>query len=289
MPEPSVIKSRIRNYDREMKRKEYNESILERCTELLQSCCPNNIYEGLVLSAYLIEQSFKSELKKVNPLLYFDKKCISDEMEVRVALGKLSKEELNRLKTSTAKRCVAQMCEYKNELAAHKANLEELFKIRNSIIHSTDDLSLNEDSIAETAVSALRACRKYVIKYSGISADKFNPLTSSEFEKMQEKKRKKRIRELKEKIKGHKKIFEKLNQLERSQKIHSNLPKTDTDTWIEDTVQCPACGQLSLDKVGTVDFDWNPDGIIESGEYRYHCRCCELKLSEYEHEIISLF
>lgn len=124
-----------------MKRKEYNESALQRCIELLQSRDANEVYEGVVLSAYLIEQAFKAELKKVNLLLYFDKKNISDEMEVRVAMGKLSKEEWKRLKTSTAKRCIAQMCEYKKELSQYKANLEELFEIRNLIVHSTDDFS----------------------------------------------------------------------------------------------------------------------------------------------------
>lgn len=272
-----------------MKRKEYNKSILERCIELLQSRSPNEIYEGAVLSAYLIEQSFKSELKKVNPLLYFDKRSISDEAEVRVAIGKLSREELNRLKTSTGKRCIAQMCEYKNELEACRANLEELFETRNFIVHSTDDLPLNTNSIAETAVSALRACRKYVIKHSGVSSDEFNPLTSNEFEKLQEKKRNKRISDLKATLKEHKKIFERLSQAEISQKIHYNLPKTNSYTWIEETVECPSCEQSSLDKVGTVDFDWNPDGILTSGGYHYQCRVCELELSEYEYEIVSHF
>lgn len=170
-----------------IKRKEYNESVLKRCIELLQSRDFNEGYEGVVLSVYLIEQAFKAELKRVNLLLYFDKKNISDEMEVRVAMGKLSKEEWKRLKTSTAKRCVAQMCEYKKELSQHKANLEELFEIRNLIVHSTDGFSFNENSIAETAVSALRACRKYVIKHSGITPNEFNPLTSNEFEKLEEK------------------------------------------------------------------------------------------------------
>lgn len=38
-----------------MKRKEYNENVLEKCTELLQSRDANEVFEGLILSAYLIE------------------------------------------------------------------------------------------------------------------------------------------------------------------------------------------------------------------------------------------
>ena len=77
-----------------MKRKEFNESILDRCTEFLQSRDSGEVYEGVILATYLIEQSFKSELKKINPLLYFDRKSISDEMEVCIALKKLSKDRL---------------------------------------------------------------------------------------------------------------------------------------------------------------------------------------------------
>lgn len=272
-----------------MKRREYNENILGRCTELLQSRDPSEVFEGIVLSAYLIEQAFKNELKKINPLLYFDKKNISDEVEVRVALGKLSKEELGRLKTSSAKRCIAQMCEYKNELSPHKANFEELFEVRNSILHSTDDLSFDENSVAETAVSALRASRKYVIKHAGVYADEFDPLTSKEFEKLQETKHNQRINDLKDRLVEHRKSFEKLEEREVSSRLRSNLPKLDSYTWIEETFECPACEQTSFDKVGTVDFDWNPDGILTGGGYHYQCRVCELDLSEYEYELVSRF
>jgi len=270
-----------------MKRKQYNEDILERCTELLQSRNPSEIFEGAVLSAYLIEQAFKSELKKVNPLLYFDKRNISDETEIRIVMGRLQKEDLGRLKTSNAKRFVVQMCEYKSEIALHKANLEELFEIRNSVLHSIDDLLIDENSVAETAVSALRACRKYIIRHSGISAGEFNPLTSAEFEKLQERKHEERLNDLKLTLKEHRTIFEKLSESEILSKIHSNLPKIDNYTWIEETVECPACNQTALDKIGAVDVDWNPDGMLMGGGYSYLCRVCELDLSEYEYELVN--
>jgi hypothetical protein len=269
-----------------MKRKEFNNCILVRCIELLRSRLPSENYEGAILSAYLIEQSFKSELKKVNPLLVFDRRNISDDKEMCIALGNLSKEELSRLKTSTPKRCIAQMCEYKTKIAACRANLEELFDMRNLIVHSTDELPLDANSIAETAVSALRACARYIIKHSGINVDKFNPLTSKEFEQLQERKLKKRISDIKKTLMKHRKIFKALSQPEITNKFNTNVPKTDNYTWIEETIQCPACSQSSLDKVGMVDFDWNPDGIISSGGYSYHCRVCELALSEYEYEIV---
>ena len=241
-----------------IKRKEYNKNILERCTELLRSHDSSEIYEGVVLSAYLIEQAFKSELRKINTLLYFDRKNITDGTAISAATGKLSKEELMRLKTITANQCVTQMCKCKEELQNYKAKFEELFKIRNFILHSTDDLSLclDKNSASETSVSALRACRKYVVKYSGMVSDEFNPLTSSEFEKLEKDALNKRIVHLKIILKEHKKVFQRLSKQEVSLNIHNNLPKIDKYTWIEQTIRCPACKQLSFDKVGTVDFDW---------------------------------
>ena len=174
-------------------------------------------------------------------------------------------------------------------LQSHRANLDELFEMRNIILHSTNDLLIDNNSAAETAVSALRACRKYVIRYSGITSNEFNPLTSQEFERLQEKKHNKRIEDLKATLKKHKMIFRKFSQLEVSKRIAADLSKTDKYTWIEETIKCPACDQLSLDNVCAVDFERSPDGVLESAGCHYWCRVCELTLSEYEFMLAKAF
>jgi len=131
----------------------------------------------------------------------------------------------------------------------------------------------------------LRACRGLILKHCGISTRKFNPLTSREFDALQEAGKKRRLTALEERIADHRSEFEKLTELEVADRIRSNIPRLDGMTWIEDTVDCPACGQMSLDKVGAVDFDWNPDGILAGGSIRYQCRVCELDLSEHEYEL----
>jgi hypothetical protein len=198
-------------------------------------------------------------------------------------------EELSieEFRSNNAKRCIALMCEYRKELAPHKANLEELFWIRNNILHSTDDLVPDKSSAAETAVSALRVCRKYVISHSGVPSHAFDPLTSREFQKLQKKERNTRVSNLNATLREHRKIFEGVDKPEVARRIAINRPRTDSCTWIEETMECPACGQCSLDKVGAVDFDWNPDGVLAGSGVHYQCRVCDLELSEYEHELVS--
>ncbi len=261
--------------------------MLTRCSRYLQSNDPSEVYGGVVLAAYLIEQSFKCELREINPLLYVDRTSISEETEVRIALNKTSQAEREKLNTIKAKRCVAQMCIYKSELQSHRSLLEELFTIRNGILHSVEDLLIDPNSAAETAVSALRVCRTYVGRHAGVTATHVNPLTSKEFKQLEEDRRKKRISALKDMLKEHKTKYMKLNREEVSKKLKTNLPRTDECTWIEETIVCPACGESSLDKVGFVDFDWNPDGMLKSSGSQYQCRVCELELSEYEYGLME--
>ena len=262
-----------------------NENILKICIKALKSRRSNEVYDGIKLAAYLVEQAFKSELRKINPLLYFDRKNISDKTALLAAEKKMSSEELFRQKTCSATQCISAMTEYSPDLKSHAANIKELFVIRNFILHSTDDFSFEQNAHVETAVSALRACRKYITKNMGISSNEFNPLTTSEFEELQRKEHGKRINGLKAVLKKHKKRFNKLNPSEVKQKNLTNLPTTDNTTWIEETQNCPACKQPSFDKIGTVDFDWPPEGMDAYGKFYYQCRVCELELSEYEYEL----
>ena len=57
--------------------------------------------------------------------------------------------------------------------------------------------------------------------------------------------------------------------------------------WIEKTVECPACGQSSFDELGSVDFEWDHDGISDYVGFSWICRVCELELSNYELELVS--
>ncbi len=263
---------------------EYNKSLLEKCLDLLRSRNQPDRYEGVTLAAYLIEQTFKFYLKELNPLLYFERKS-SEEPEIKIVTGILTDEEIKSFATVKAQRCIAYICIYKPDLAPYRHNLEELFEIRNYIIHSVDDFLYDSVSATETAVSALRFCRDYVASYLGISQHELNPLTSEDFERFQSEEREKKIKVILDNIRDHRKIYKHLSEDKVQERIDTNLVETDEMMWVEETVECPACNQISLDKIVTVDFDWNPDGVLELSGHHYLCRVCELELSSYEYDI----
>jgi len=268
-----------------MKRVAFNKNLLKQCLAKLKSTDHNDIYEGVFSAAYLIEQSFKIELSRLSPILCFEFNTLSDERAMRIVLNRLSNTDRTSLAMIGGRKCIARMCLYDSGLQAQKTVLDELFKMRNQIVHSIDDFSFDANSAAETAVAALRLCGKYVIKHLGDVATKLNPLTSKGFQLLHGELHAKRVATLRAQLKEHRAKYEGLTAHEIAEKVGGIRVATDDCTWVEAGYTCPACGQASLDKVGSVDFDWNPDGILPGAGYSYMCRVCELDLSEHEYEL----
>jgi len=86
------------------------------------------------LLAYLLEQSFKSELRQINPLLYFDRKFISEETEIRIARNELSGDDARHIRTSGVRKVVGQCALLTSNYFHIKPNLDELFEMRNHIV-----------------------------------------------------------------------------------------------------------------------------------------------------------
>lgn len=274
-----------------MKRNEYNQSILENCLDKLQSSDGSNTYEGVVLAAYLIEQALKTKIRKTNPLLYFDPKELdknSGKM-VSIALGTISHEKLYNIKTITATRCIELICECDEKLKEHKSTLEELFKIRNFIVHSIDDTeAMNSDSATVIALKSLRACKSHIDSLFGTTTASLF-ISSEEFKQLYDKEQRKKFKELSNKIKKHKIIFDKLTKLQISLKIQHNWPKENIYLSNETLITCPACKQLSCDKIVDVDFDGADGEAIPFAVSYYRCRVCGLELSEYDYEELSSY
>lgn len=277
---------------KENSRKRYSKAILGECIDLLKSYDEGERYKGVVFAAYLVEQSFKHFLREINPFLYFSRRDLNPELIIKIASQKrLSPTEMLIAKTITPTECINYICIFEDELKEHRLTFEELFNVRNHILHSIDDLFLESEKAAETAVSALKASKNYISNYLEIENQELNPLTSKEFNKLQEEEHRKRLNNLKDILKYHRIISDKLTAKEIEARLRESrnlkLAGGSANSWVEETFECPACGQPSLDKIGSVDFDWNPDGIIESGGYSYSCRVCDLDLSEYEFNLAS--
>lgn len=78
-------------------------------------------------------------------------------------------------------------------------------------------------------------------------------------------------------------LKEKLSQLEIKERINNNEPKGFLlGKWTHHTIKCPACGQSSLDKfTGGANIE-NRD--ISHTEFIYHCRVCDLNITEEEYK-----
>lgn len=265
---------------------EYNKTLLNKSLDSLRSHDESERYEGVTIAAYIIEQTFKFYLRDLNPLLYFERRN-SENHEMRIATEALTEEDIKSFPTVKAQKCITYMCLYKLDLEPHRQNLEELFNVRNYIVHSIDDFLYDSDSATEAAVSALRFCRDYISEYLGINRENLNPLTTEDFERFQREERQKKISSIQSIVSDHRKIFEKLSKEAVVERLDKNLVEKSETTWVEETIECPSCKQHSLDKVVTVDFDWNPDGILELSGHHYLCRVCGLELSSYEYELIK--
>lgn len=269
-----------------MDRKDFNAHIIRRCMDLLKSRSEVEVYEGIILAAYLIEQSFKTSIRKMNPLLYFETFNENAAVIAQLMRGDLPHEKLLSLKTINAKKIIQLMCELNSDLKPNQANFEELFAVRNIIIHATDDVPAPETS-AETAVSALNAARDYVVTCANITGSEFNPLTSTHFEILQKARRETRISSLMDNIHHHEEIHDALSADEIKNRISNNKPKEDSMTWIESTTTCPACNEECFDEVVSVDVDVSDGQTTMNGGSSWLCRVCGLELTPYEINLIQ--
>jgi hypothetical protein len=270
-----------------MERRKFNTAVVQKCIELLKSDNEEEQAEGVLKAAYLIEQSFKLEIRSINPLLYFDTRKLNAKTIAKVAANKLSVEELLKLQTVQARDLIEQICELRTDLEPSFANFEALCAIRNKLMHSVDNIP-NIKGEVETAVSALRAAAAYVQKCA--DAKGFNPLTSKEFQDYQAKIRSEHEDKLLERVYKHRKIFEDIEaegMIENHQANNRDRIICDGDTWIEETIDCPACAQNTLHLIVSVGFEYDDGVILGGSSAEWYCQTCELELSQYELELVQ--
>jgi hypothetical protein len=242
-------------------------------------------FNGAIFSAYLVEQAFKAHLKKINPLLSIDMRSHSIEQLYLYIDSQSSNKDSKKLKSIKAKDALSLVALNDRVINSAKANIQELFDIRNEILHSIEDINLDGELVSETSVSALKAANKYISKFLKVSKSKISPITSKSFEVLQEKLHAKRKKTILQRLITHRKSFELLNISQVSERVNTPILgflNADGSVWVEDEVECPACKQVSLQKIGSVDFEWEDGEVVPHGGYEFHCKVCDLKLSEYE-------
>ncbi len=90
-----------------------------------------------------------------------------------------------------------------------------------------------------------------------------------------------------DKVEAHKKEFEKLhlNSMDAEVRMRNSPDKGPLkDKWTGEQFNCPVCGTRGLDKfTGGPDIQ---DGQIRRTDFIYHCRVCDLNLTEEEYQQI---
>ncbi len=78
--------------------------------------------------------------------------------------------------------------------------------------------------------------------------------------------------------------FNKLSEADQQERIDEGYGDISAEGSVIDDMFCPSCKNLTLHYLFTVDFDWNPDGVITSGSTWFECHACGLTMSEYDFE-----
>jgi len=72
-----------------------------------------------------------------------------------------------------------------------------------------------------------------VVKHSRISPDRFNPLTSKEFEVLEKERHQKRIDDLKSMLDEHRKLFESLIPADFRKRLSKSRVGGDSTAWMK--------------------------------------------------------
>lgn len=265
------------------KRSDFNHEIVHECLELLKSPSENDQCKAIVFSAYLIEQGFKIALSKINPLLCVDKKQLTPQKEVLLASKRLTTEQSADIKTITASDCLEKACALDARLLPYKNNITDLFRFRNFILHSQEDIYFDPEIAAGQAISALRICKKHICRSLKLARSEFQPISSTEFRRIEYEGLLKELKELRKSIVAHKKAYSQMTPSSINERL------THLHGIFNDIYTCPACGEKSFQEITDVDHDWNPDGIISTAVTHYECVTCDLHLSSREEDLSRIY
>lgn len=237
-----------------------------------------HLLETIILSCVLVEAIIKSQLKKINPTLILDK---IDSETIALVSNKtkrlLAKPtcEISDVKTASITVLMERFSKFK-DITPYQAGLRKFFDLRNKIVHSADNVSLQENEIS---ILLTKYVFPFIKEYVNV-----NQRIWQDIEKISHVAHDHYRRNLVKGITEHRRAAEKLKPEEVDKRIASKLTLEKTESVEKEDLVCPACYNPSMVLINGVDVEYEGGEIVPHG-YKYGiCKVCGLKLDFVEQE-----
>lgn len=237
-----------------------------------------HLLETVILSCVLVEAIVKSQLKKINPTLILDR---IDSETVALVSGKEKQllvkpaYEISDVKTASITMLMERFSKFK-DISQYQAGLRKFFDLRNKIVHSADNISLQENEIS---ILLTKHVFPFIKEYVSV-----NQRIWQDIEKISYVAHDHYRRSLVKTITEHRREAEKLKPEEVEKRIASKLTLEKTESIEKEDLVCPACYNPSMVLINGVDVEYEDGEMVPHG-YKYGiCKVCDLQLDFLEQE-----
>ncbi len=239
------------------------------------------LLETIVLSCIVVESIIREKLKEINPALLLDKID-----PISIALVSYKKEKLiepttlgvSSIKTANISVLFDRYLKF-HKKSKYKKGVESLFNLRNKILHASPENIIDKQQITLLLTRSVFPFIKAYEKVSNVKWLKIKKIQRVAYSAFKA--------DLIRKILFFKDIANKMTVNEKDKLNEKKYEQGDNEEIIAADLFCPSCKHKSVFIISGVDFDWNPDGVIENSYYSIQCKVCELELSGGEFEEIA--
>lgn len=242
-----------------------------------------SLLETLILTGIIIEAVIKNLLKKISPVLTLE---VFDPINIALVSGKRKKlvadckTEVSDIKSAPITVLLERFLKF-YPAGKYPDGLRSYFALRNKIIHSAENVSLEENRIGILLTKTIFPFIKQYVDVSGQIWSEIEKITMVVHDTYKAN--------LLRKILEHRKVVAGLQPLE-IERLIKIVPKLGKDEFFfGEGLNCPSCGHPSVDVVGGVEFEYEGtyDGEIEYTTSEYciiKCSVCNLNLDKEELE-----
>ena len=151
--------------------------------------------------------------------------------------------------------------------------------MRNKILHAAPDNVIDKQKITLLLTRSIFPFIKSYVKVSNTEWLKIRRIQRVAYSAFKA--------DLVRKILFFKDIADKMSKDDRDRLNEEKYEHGDNEEILAEDFLCPSCKYNSVVVISGVDFDWNPDGMLENSYYSVRCKVCELELSSSEFEEIA--